>query len=86
LNVRSICGEQCGMKHTLLMALAVATMIALRAARGPAEEDGIDKAQADALDVRMFAGPLGKKAYACFVRRYDPDHLARHIRCKKSAR
>ncbi len=33
----------------------------------------------------MFAGPSGKKAYACFVRRYDPDHLARHPGQKVSA-
>ena len=33
----------------------------------------------------MFAGPPGNKAYACFVRHYDPDHLARHPRQKVSA-
>jgi hypothetical protein len=30
----------------------------------------------------MFAKPPGDKAYACFVRRYDADHLARHPRQK----
>jgi hypothetical protein len=33
----------------------------------------------------MFAKPPGKKAYACFVRRYDPDHLAKHPQQKVSA-
>jgi len=52
---------------------------------GHAQEDGIDKAKADAFDLRMFVKPPGKKAYACFVRRYDPDHLARHPKQKVSA-
>src|ERR1700754_2608490 len=76
------------MKRTLTMMLAVAAIMTagtLGATTGHAEEEGIDKAQANALDVRMFAGPLGKKAYACFVRRYDPDHLARHPLQKVSA-
>src|ERR1700730_7564335 len=75
------------MKHSWMMTLAAATVIAstLGAAIGHTEEEGIDKVQADALDTRMFAGPLGKKAYACFVRRYDPDHLARHPLQKVSA-
>jgi hypothetical protein len=83
LNVPGACRDQYGMKkRTLRMTLAVAAIMAagtLGATPGHSEEEeGIDKAQADALDARMFAGPLGKKAYACFVRRYDPDHLARH--------
>jgi hypothetical protein len=76
------------MKRSWMMAWAAAAMIAagaLGATVGHAEEEGIDKVQADALDVRMFSGPLGKKAYACFVRRYDPDHLARHPLQKVSA-
>ncbi len=70
------------------MTLAVAAVMAagtLGVTPGHAEEEGIDKAQADALDRRMFAGPLGKKTYACFARRYDPDHLARHPLQKVSA-
>ena len=34
---------------------------------------------------RMFGGPLGKKTYACFVRRYDASHLAQHPKQKVSA-
>ena len=69
------------MKHCWNVMLAAAAVLAISAAGitlGHAEEDGIDKAKAAAFDVRMFTKPPGKKAYACFVRRYDPDHLARH--------
>jgi len=61
-----------------LGAAAVLTISAAGITLGHAEEEGIDKAKAAAFDVRMFTKPPGKKAYACFVRRYDPDHLARH--------
>jgi hypothetical protein len=45
----------------------------------------VDKAKATAFDARMFAGPLGQKTYACFVRRYDASHLAQHPKQKVSA-
>ena len=48
-------------------------------------QDGVDKANAAAFDSRMFAGPLGHKTYACFVRRYDAGHLAQHPKQKVSA-
>src|SRR6476646_730343 len=31
-------------------------------------QDGVDKARAAAFDKRMFAGPIGQKSSACFVR------------------
>jgi hypothetical protein len=68
-------------KHCWNVALAAAAVLAISAAGvilAHAEEGGIDKAKAAAFDVRMFTKPPGKKTYACFVRRYDPDHLARH--------
>jgi hypothetical protein len=68
-----------------LTAAAILTALAAGVGIGHAEEEGIDKARADAFDVRMFAKVPGKKAYACFVRRYDPDHLARHRQQKVSA-
>lgn len=58
--------------------LAAAAIAAASATPGYAQEEGIDRAKAEAFDVRMFVKPPEKKAYACFVRRYDPDHLARH--------
>ena len=48
-------------------------------------QDSVDKARVAAFDNRMFAGPLGQKTYACFVRRYNADHLAQHPKQKVSA-
>ena len=39
-------------------------------------QNGLDKAKAATFDSRMFTGPPGRKAYACFVRRNDASHLA----------
>lgn len=72
------------MKQTLLVvALAVAAGAGATSAVQAQEE--VDKATAAAFDNRMFAGPLGAKAYACFVRRYDANHLAQHPKQKVSA-
>ena len=65
--------------------LAAAAIAAASATPSYAQEEGIDRAKAEAFDVRMFVKPPEKKAYACFVRRYDPDHLARHPKQKVSA-
>ena len=66
--------------------LAAAAVLAISTATlAHAEEEGLDKARTDAFDVRMFGKAPGNKAYACFVRRYDPGHLARHPRQKVSA-
>ena len=53
-------------------------------------EDGDDirepsKAEAETFNARVYAGAPGNKAYACFVRRYDADHLARHPKQKVAA-
>jgi hypothetical protein len=32
----------------------------------------------------MFGGPLGQKTYACFVRRYDANQLALHLKRNKT--
>lgn len=76
------------MKHRWNVTLAAAAALAISAAGiplGHAGDEGIDKAKVSAFDVRMFTQPPGNKAYACFVRRYDPAHLARHRRQKVSA-
>ena len=72
------------MKRTLSIVTLAAILTASAAGitLGHAEENGIDKAMADAFDTRMFAKPPGNEAYACFARRYDPDHLARHPKQK----
>jgi asparagine N-glycosylation enzyme membrane subunit Stt3 len=64
------------------LAAAVATLGGIGHGRA---QDAIDKAKAVAFDNRVFAAPLGQKTYACFVRRYDANHLAQHPG-KKSAR
>jgi hypothetical protein len=48
-------------------------------------QDGIDKAKAAAFDKRLFAGPVGEKTDACFVRQYDGSHLTQHPKQKVSA-
>jgi hypothetical protein len=73
------------MNRTSIAMLAAAVMVAAPADVGHAQEAGVDKTKANAFDIRMFGGPPGNKAYACFVRHYDPDHLARHPRQKVSA-
>ncbi|MGY4473178.1 hypothetical protein [Bradyrhizobium sp. USDA 3364] len=72
------------MKQTLLV-VALAAAACVGAASTVQAEEGVDKAKAAAFDNRMFAGPPGAKAYACFVRRYDANHLAQHPKQKVRA-
>jgi hypothetical protein len=69
------------MKHACIVA-AVASVIGAHACHS---QEGVDKAKATAFDAQMFGGPLSHKTYACFVRRYDANHLARHPKQKVSA-
>ena len=66
-------------------ACIVAATVSIVAAHSCQAQEAVDKAKATAFDVRMFAGPLGQKTYACFVRRYDASHLAQHPKQKVSA-
>ncbi|QQO19968.1 hypothetical protein JJB98_08630 [Bradyrhizobium diazoefficiens] len=73
------------MKLSILAALTLAALTS--AARA---EDGDDvreagKAEAETFNARMYAGTPGSEAYACFVRRYDAEHLARHPKQKVAA-
>jgi hypothetical protein len=74
------------MQRTLLV-VALALSATAFAGAGPTvrAQEGVDKAKAAAFDNRMFAGPPGAKAYACFVRRYDANHLAQHPKQKVNA-
>ena len=55
-------------------ALVAATLIATLAANARAEDP-----KQDGFAARLFAGKLADpQTYACFVRHYDADHLARH--------
>ncbi len=64
------------------IAAAIASVVGASACYA---QEGVDKAKATAFDARMSGGPLSQKSYACFVRRYDASHLARHPRQKVSA-
>ncbi|OSI21762.1 hypothetical protein [Bradyrhizobium canariense] len=70
------------MKSFLVAAVFLA---ALGGAAHAEEADDIreaSKAEAETFNVRMYAGEPGNKAYACFVRRYDAEHLAHHPKQK----
>jgi hypothetical protein len=69
------------MKYACIVA-AVASVIGAHACHA---QEGVDKAKATAFYTQMFGGPLSHKTYACFVRRYDADHLAQHPKQKVSA-
>ena len=63
----------------------VAVVACIAGANACYAQEAVDKAKAATFDNRMFAGPLGQKTYACFVRRYDASHLAQHPKQKVSA-
>ncbi|OCK60757.1 hypothetical protein [Bradyrhizobium sp. LMTR 3] len=69
------------MKH-LWIVTAAASLVGANASHA---QDGVDKAKASAFDARMFGGPLTQKTYACFVRRYDANHLTQHPKQKAGA-
>ena len=65
------------MRTHLRLTLALLAVLA-GAGASPAQEE-IDKAKAAAFDKRLFAAPLAPKTtYACFIRNYDAEHLAKH--------
>jgi hypothetical protein len=67
------------------MAICFAVSADSSPARAEDDPKPVDPAKGREFDLRMFKAPIGKdKAYACFVRRYDADHLARHPRQKVS--
>jgi hypothetical protein len=80
VEVSAIAGN--AMKRLWTAMWVAAAVVAASAGVGHAQQGGIAKAKADAFDGRMFASPPGKKASACFVRRYDADHLAQHPKQK----
>lgn len=69
----------------ILTALPLVAALAAAAPLVHAEDDGIDPAKAKAFDNRVFAGPIGNRAFACFVRHYDAAHLAQHPKQKVTA-
>ncbi|MHB0769351.1 hypothetical protein [Bradyrhizobium sp. 5.13L] len=73
------------------MKLCIFAALILAALTGAGRaEDGDDvreasKAESETFNARVYAGTPGNKAYACFIRRYDADHLARHPKQKVAA-
>ncbi|MET4386323.1 hypothetical protein ABIB73_002068 [Bradyrhizobium sp. F1.4.3] len=70
------------MKLALVLPLALAAFIGVARAEEADDVREASKADAETFNARMYAGAPGNKAYACFVRRYDADHLARHPKQK----
>jgi hypothetical protein len=70
------------MKLALLLPLALATFVSAARAEEADDIREASKAEAETFNARMYAGTPGNIAYACFVRRYDAEHLARHPKQK----
>ncbi|KJC48905.1 hypothetical protein [Bradyrhizobium sp. LTSP857] len=70
------------MKLALVLPLALAAFIGAARAEEADDIREASKAEAETFNARMYAGTPGNKAYACFVRRYDAEHLARHPKQK----
>jgi hypothetical protein len=70
------------MKFPLLIALTLAVLTGAAHAQDADEVREATKAEIEAFNARLFAGAPGNKSYACFVRRYDAEHLAKHPKQK----
>lgn len=66
------------MKLVLILPLALAAFIGVARAEEADDIREASKAETEAFNARIYAGTPGQTAYACFVRRYDAEHLARH--------
>jgi len=73
------------MKLALILPLVLAAFVGAARAEDADESREPTRAEAEAFNARMYAGAPGDKAYACFIRRYDADHLARHPKQKVAA-
>ena len=74
-------------RPALFLALTMAVLLPPAASAQDNAKDSNDKsekAREAAFDKRVFGGPVGKKAVACFARRYDASHLAQHPKQKVS--
>ena len=70
------------MKLSLSAVLAFVVLSGGAHAQDADEVREASKAETEAFNTRLFAGAPGSKAYACFVRRYDAEHLAKHPKQK----
>lgn len=70
------------MKLSVIVALICAALTSVAHADESDKVRETTKAEADAFNARLYAGTPADKSYACFVRRYDAEHLARHPKQK----
>jgi hypothetical protein len=70
------------MKLALVLPLALAAFIGIARAEEAGDIHEATAGEVEAFNARIYAGPPGKTAYACFVRRYDAEHLAQHPKQK----
>ncbi|KRQ16507.1 hypothetical protein ACNJX9_10755 [Bradyrhizobium sp. DASA03076] len=70
------------MKIALIVPLAFVAFIGVARAEEADDFREANKTEAETFNARIYAGTPGKTAYACFVRRYDAEHLARHPKQK----
>lgn len=70
------------MKLSVIVALICAALTSVAHADESEKVRETTKAEADAFNARLYAGTPADKSYACFVRRYDAEHLARHPKQK----
>ncbi|UVO31011.1 hypothetical protein [Bradyrhizobium arachidis] len=73
------------MKPPLLVALTLAVLSGAARAEDDIHIRKATRAEAETLSARVFAGAPEQKRFACFVRRYDADHLAQHPKQKVAA-
>jgi hypothetical protein len=70
------------MKLAVILPLAFVAFIGVARAEETDDVREATRAEAETFNARIYAGTPGKTAYACFVRRYDAEHLARHPKQK----
>lgn len=70
------------MKLALIVSLALVAFIGVARAEEADDLREASKAETEGFNARIYAGTPGQTAYACFVRRYDAEHLARHPKQK----
>jgi hypothetical protein len=70
-----------------VVALALGLLSAATSACADNEPARVDPVKAAAFNTTLFGRPPASKGltYACFIRRYDGDHLARHPKQKVAA-
>lgn len=70
------------MKLAVIVSLFLLASISVARAEDAGDIREASKAETEAFNARIYAGTPGQTAYACFVRRYDAEHLARHPKQK----